>query len=140
MQLHCLCFAAHMRFVFRNVYAELTNVRRSVCVRSRYSFRPVHRKLFCLHYGLKRLVELAYSQHIIKYMSPLIGRLCILIAAAANTSTFSSVRKKNQTTTTTTTSSMARAYFVTTPFWSSFHFRKHNANVLTHKQASTFSA
>lgn len=84
------CFAADMRFVFVNVYAELPNVR--LCVHSIH-LASTRRKWFCLHYGLKRSVKLAYSQHIIKYMIPLIGRLCILIAAA-NTLAHSRVEAK----------------------------------------------
>lgn len=120
-----------MRFVFVNVYAELTNV--SVC--EYHLAITVCRKLFCSYYGLKRLVKLAYSQHIIKYMIPQIGRLCILTALLQ---IYSSVRKEKLTTT-TKNSRIELILIYVTPFWSSFHFRKHNANVLTHKLASTFS-
>lgn len=81
------CFAADMRFVFAECLRRINKCVFTVLI------WPVRRKWFCLHYGLKRLVKLAYSQHIIKYMIPLIGRLCILIAAA-NANTFSYTRGK----------------------------------------------
>lgn len=63
MRVNSNYFAADMRSVCVcvNVYAELTNV---------YSFGQYRKFILYIILCLKRLVKLAYSQHIIKYMTP----------------------------------------------------------------------